>query len=109
MRVKSILRFTRYRIQQILLFLFVLVMALMLFYIFGSSQGFLDENLILIMQLVIYISLSYIVLGSLQLILIITEGILHQRFHVMLFSAVIIGGVLLGILYFAMNFILTWV
>ncbi len=108
-RVRGVLLLTRYRIQQVLLLLFIMVLMLVAFYVFGSNQGFLDATLILIMQLIVYTSLGYMVLAVLQLVLLIIEGIYHKQFQAFLFATVIIGAIVVGALYMGMNFILVWV
>ncbi len=109
MRVSPIIKLTSYRLQHTLLFLFFLVLLAMAFYLFGSQQGFLDENLILLMEIAMNAALAYMVVGAILVVFLLIETIQGGEFHAVRFAVATIGAVVVAIPYFLMHMILVWV
>ncbi len=109
MRVSPVVKLTGYRLQHTLLFLFFLVLLSMAFYLFGSQQGFLDENLILLMEITMNAALGYMVIGVMFVVFLLVETIQGGEFHAVRFAVATIGAVVVAIPYFLMHMILVWV
>ncbi len=109
MKVNPVVKLTSYRLQHTLLFLFFLVLLAMAFYLFGSQQGFLDQNLILLMEIVMYAALAYMIVGVILIVFLIIEAIQGGGFHAIRFAVATLGAVVVSVPYILMHTILAWV